>query len=63
MLRERCVVGITANRERLREMVDHSIGLVTALVPYIGYERSAALAKEALDTAAACTSWCARRAG
>jgi aspartate ammonia-lyase len=50
VLRERCVVGITANRERLREMVYHSIGLVTALVPYIGYERSAALAKEALHT-------------
>ncbi|MFL5383057.1 MAG: lyase family protein, partial [Longimicrobiaceae bacterium] len=50
VLRERCVVGITANRERLREMVYHSIGLVTALVPYLGYERSAALAKEALET-------------
>jgi aspartate ammonia-lyase len=50
VLRERCVVGITANRERLREMVYHSIGLVTALVPYIGYERSAALATEALAT-------------
>ncbi len=48
VLRERCVVGITANRERLREMVYHSIGIVTALVPYIGYERSAALATEAL---------------
>lgn len=50
VLRERCVVGITANRERLRWMVEHSIGLVTALVPYIGYERSAAVAKEALHT-------------
>jgi aspartate ammonia-lyase len=50
VLRERCVVGITANRERLREMVYHSIGLVTALVPYIGYERSAAVATEALAT-------------
>ncbi|HYH79367.1 MAG TPA: aspartate ammonia-lyase, partial [Longimicrobium sp.] len=50
VLRERCVVGITANRERLRDMVYHSIGLVTALVPFIGYERSAALATEALAT-------------
>jgi aspartate ammonia-lyase len=50
VLRERCVLGITANRERLRWMVEHSIGLVTALVPYIGYERSAAVAKEALAT-------------
>jgi len=50
VLRERCVVGITANRDRLREMVYHSIGLVTALVPYIGYERASAVAKEALVT-------------
>src|SRR3982751_388113 len=50
VLRERCVLGITANRERLKEMVFHSIGLVTALVPYIGYEKSAALATEALAT-------------
>jgi len=50
VLRERCVLGITANRERLREMVYHSIGLVTALVPYLGYERSAVLAQEALET-------------
>ncbi len=48
VLRERCIVGITANRERMLEMVHHSIGLVTALVPYIGYERSSAVAKEAL---------------
>ncbi|HET6762373.1 MAG TPA: aspartate ammonia-lyase, partial [Longimicrobiaceae bacterium] len=50
VLRERCILGITANRERLRMMVENSIGLVTALVPFIGYERSAALAKEALAT-------------
>jgi aspartate ammonia-lyase len=50
VLRERCVVGITANEDRLREMVYGSIGLVTALVPYIGYERSTEVAKEALET-------------
>jgi len=50
VLRERCIVGITANRERLRQMVENSIGLVTALVPYIGYERSTAVALEALQT-------------
>ena len=50
VLRERCVVGITANRQRMLDMVHHSIGLVTALVPYIGYERSSAVAKEALQT-------------
>jgi aspartate ammonia-lyase len=50
VLRERCVLGITANRDRLREMVENSIGLVTALVPYIGYENATAVAKEALIT-------------
>ena len=52
VLRERCIVGITANRERLRWMVENSIGLVTALVPYIGYERSTEVALEALQTGA-----------
>ncbi len=50
VLRERCVLGITANTERLKEMVYGSIGLVTALVPYIGYERSTQVAREALET-------------
>src|ERR671928_1412708 len=36
-LAERCVKGITANRERLRASVEQSIGIVTALNPYIGY--------------------------
>ena len=48
VLRERCVLGITANRERLRYLLERSIGVVTALVPYIGYERASAVAKEAL---------------
>ncbi len=50
VLRERCVRGITANAERMRQMVESSIGLVTALVPYIGYERSTLLATEALQS-------------
>lgn len=50
VLREKCVVGITANRDRLRELVERSIGIVTALVPVIGYERASAVAKEALQT-------------
>ncbi len=49
-LREKCVVGITANAEVCRQMVYNSIGLVTALNPYIGYEASTKLAKEALET-------------
>ncbi len=47
-LSERCVKGITANRDRLRDMVEQSISIVTALNPYIGYERATAVAKEAL---------------
>ena len=49
-LGEKCVEGITANRERCLELVINSIGIVTNLVPVIGYEKSAAIAKEALDT-------------
>jgi aspartate ammonia-lyase len=50
VLRERCVDGITANRERCRALVVNSIGIVTALNPIIGYEASAAIAGEALIT-------------
>ncbi|MCG2610511.1 aspartate ammonia-lyase [Flavobacterium sp. SM15] len=49
-LRERCIDGITANEEHCREMVLHSIGIVTALNPYIGYKNSTKIAKEALET-------------
>jgi aspartate ammonia-lyase len=49
-LAERCVDGITANREVCRWMVEHSIGLVTALNPYIGYEKSSQVADEALKS-------------
>jgi aspartate ammonia-lyase len=47
-LAARCVSGIRANRQRCEEYVKNSIGLVTALNPVIGYEKSAAIAKEAL---------------
>jgi aspartate ammonia-lyase len=50
VLRERCVLGIEANREWIRTMLERSIGVVTALVPYLGYDRSSAVAKEALAT-------------
>lgn len=49
-LRYRCIDGITANVERCRDMVHNSIGLVTALNPIIGYEKSTMVAKEALET-------------
>lgn len=44
---ERCVDGLDADRERIARHVDESLALVTALVPEIGYDRAAALAKEA----------------
>lgn len=47
---ENCVKGITANEERCRELVEHSVGIVTALSPHIGYAEAAALAKEALKS-------------
>jgi aspartate ammonia-lyase len=47
-LAEKCVDGITANRERCRALVENSIGLVTALNPILGYEKSTEIAHEAL---------------
>jgi aspartate ammonia-lyase len=49
-LTSRCINGITANRDVCRGYVERSIGLVTALNPVLGYERSASIAKEALKT-------------
>ena len=43
-----CIVGITANREHCEDLVYSSVGVVTALCPYLGYKKSAELAKEAL---------------
>lgn len=50
VLTTRCISGITANREKCEAYVKNSIGIVTALNPVLGYERSAAIAKEALAT-------------
>ena len=47
-LNYKCVSGITANEEVARNYVAHSIGIVTALNPVLGYETCSALAKEAL---------------
>ncbi len=49
-LTERCIQGITANREVCRRMVENSIGLVTALNPLLGYEKSTEIAREAIAT-------------
>ena len=47
---DNCIVGITANREHCKEMVENSIGIITAICPYVGYETAANIAKEALRT-------------
>ncbi|WP_462382877.1 aspartate ammonia-lyase [Pseudomonas sp. Marseille-QA0892] len=50
MLREHCIVGITANEAHCRALMENSIGLITALNPYIGYENSTRIAKSALES-------------
>jgi aspartate ammonia-lyase len=50
MLADRCVNGITANSERMRKMVENSIGIVTALNPHIGYTNATIVAQEALKS-------------
>ena len=52
VLTSRCISGIQANVERCRGYVQNSIGLVTALNPVLGYEKSVAIAREALETGA-----------
>ncbi len=49
-LRDLCLDGITANVERCYNMMKNAIGLVTAMTPYLGYERCSAIAREALET-------------
>ena len=49
-LRMHCVDGIKANREQCQEWLDKSVGIVTALLPHIGYETCSNMAKEALAT-------------
>jgi fumarate hydratase class II len=44
---ERCVAGIEANRDRIEASVERNLSIVTALAPEIGYDRAAAIAKEA----------------
>ena len=44
---ERCLAGLQVNRQRCEELLEQSLALVTALVPAIGYDRAAELAKQA----------------
>jgi fumarate hydratase class II len=47
---ERCIHGIKANEEHCREMIEKSLSLVTALVPLIGYDKAAEIAKESAES-------------
>jgi fumarate hydratase class II len=47
---DKCLKGISANSEKIKEWLDQSLSLVTALNPHIGYEKAAALAKESFET-------------
>lgn len=49
---EKCVVGIKANEEGLKQYVENSVGIITAVNPHIGYELAAQIAKEAIATGA-----------
>ncbi|GAA5445004.1 aspartate ammonia-lyase [Microbulbifer sp. NBRC 101763] len=51
-LAQRCISGITANEEHCLQMVENSIGLITAVNPFIGYENATRIAKQALITGA-----------
>ncbi|HZF13717.1 MAG TPA: class II fumarate hydratase [Thermoanaerobaculia bacterium] len=50
LLADNCVAGIEANRERCLELVEKSLAMVTALVPKIGYDAAAEIAKESVKT-------------
>lgn len=45
-----CIVGITANKEHCKELVDNSVGIITAICPHVGYKEAAKIAKTALKT-------------
>ncbi|MDY3035182.1 MAG: aspartate ammonia-lyase [Absicoccus sp.] len=45
---DNCIVGIVANRERSRDLLEQSVGIITALNPYIGYKKAAEIAKQAI---------------
>ena len=49
-LTDHCITGITADRERCRTLMEASAGIATALCPYIGYQKSAEIAKAALKS-------------
>lgn len=49
-LRANCVDGIEANEKHMEELVENSVGVITAIIPHVGYEEAAKIAKEAIAT-------------
>lgn len=47
-LRDNCMVGITANKERCKKLVHNSVGIITAIVPHVGYKAAAKIADKAI---------------
>jgi fumarate hydratase, class II len=50
IFQEKCISGITANRERCREVLEYSMAMVTSLAPVLGYDRAAEIAKQSVET-------------
>ncbi|RDU37730.1 aspartate ammonia-lyase [Neobacillus piezotolerans] len=48
VFREHCLKGITANKERMEDYVNNSVGVITAINPHVGYEAAASIAREAI---------------
>ncbi len=61
LLVDRCIAGLTANRERCAELVELSLAMVTALVPKIGYDAASEIAKEAVATGKTVREICVER--
>jgi fumarate hydratase class II len=61
LLAERCVDGLEANRERCEELVEKSLAMVTSLVPKIGYDAAAEIAKESVKTGKTVRQLCVER--
>ncbi len=47
---DNCICGITANRERCKNLVENSVGIITAICPHVGYKKAAGVAKTAIKT-------------
>ena len=54
------IAGIEANEDRLKEYVEKSVGIITAVNPHIGYEAAARVAKEAIATGQSVRELCVK---